>query len=313
MSSSFKHKNICGYKATILKLENEGTKSEITVVPEFGANLLQFSFDGNVIIDYNAELIRKKDFTGTPILFPTPNRVFKAKVIYNGTIYSQIKNGKERVCHGLVYDEPFSVCEIVCNDDNAHIRLVLNINQETNFFNSFPFVSRLYITYAMDSNGLTVKYEVENLSDDDFQFGFGIHPYFNFTPNDKLFLPTNKFLELINEYPTKKILATEGFFGDINRCGVSIKHLAVDDDFIRANNGSAFIVGTDLKIEIETSDEFRHFVVYKNKEDGFICVEPQTCSINAHNLNNSGFEYANLLNIASGGIAEGYVKINVGY
>jgi len=311
MSSSFEWKNIYGYKAVVLKLENNEFKSEITVVPEIGANLLQFSYDGNIIIGYNGEALRRKDFTGTPILFPTPNRVFKANVIYNGKSYSQTKNGKKRICHGLVYDEPFSVCKIDCRDDSAYICLVLNIKEKTEFFNSFPFVSRLYITYGMDINGLTVKYAVENLSNDNFQFGFGIHPYFNFQPDDILFLPSNEFLELKNEYPTKRILPVDEFFGGIGRKGISIKQLSVDNDFIRKCNESVFINGSNYKIEIEASKQFRHFVVYKNKEDSFICVEPQTCSINAHNLQAEGFRHANLLNVASGETEEGYVKINV--
>ena len=64
-------------------------------------------------------------------------------------------------------------------------------------------------------------------------------------------------------------------------------------------------------IKIETSDDFRHFVVYKNIGDNFICVEPQTCSINAHRLNADGFKYANVINILPNQIKRGSVNIVV--
>lgn len=136
------------------------------------------------------------------ILFPTPNRVWNAEVLYNGRSYRQIKNGEERVCHGLVYDEPFRICETVCGDNSALLELVLNIDENTDFFASFPFKSRLHIIYVIDACGLTVKYKLYNLSDRSFQFGFGIHPYFNFKANDRLIISSSELLELENNFPT---------------------------------------------------------------------------------------------------------------
>ena len=89
------------YKAVILKVKKTEFESEITVLPEFGANLLRFCYNGNIIIDYSKEKLSKKDFTGMPIMFPTPNRVYEAKVKYNGENYLQIKNGKKRICQML--------------------------------------------------------------------------------------------------------------------------------------------------------------------------------------------------------------------
>lgn len=300
------------YKVVVLKLKKTEFEAEITVAPEFGANLLQFCYNGNIIIDYSEEALKKKDFTGTPVLFPTPNRVYEAKVKYNGENYLQIKNGKERICHGLVYDEPFEVSEIVCNEDVAYIHLSLEINEKSLFFNSFPFKCVLHIIYVINIDGLTVKYRIENKSKVNLQYGFGIHPYFKFKQGDSLALPSHKFLELKDEFPTGRIIETQEKFRDINTYGADIRTLHIDDDFIRDENGLAYITNvSNFNIEINASEQFKHFVVYKNRLDNFICIEPQTCSINAHNLAFSGFENANIINIAPGNTDEGYVKISM--
>ena len=300
------------YKAVILKVKKTEFESEITVLPEFGANLLRFCYNGNIIIDYSKEKLSKKDFTGMPIMFPTPNRVYEAKVKYNGENYLQIKNGKKWICHGLVYDEPFEVSEIVCNEEDTYIHLSLDINEESLFFDSFPFKCRLHIIYSINIDGLTVKYKIENNSQVNLQYGFGIHPYFRFKQGDKLVLPSHKFLELKDEFPTGRIIETQENFKNINAYGTDIQTLQIDDDFIRDENGLAYIFNdSNFKIEINASEQFRHFVVYKNKLDNFICIEPQTCSINAHNLAFSGFENANIINVAPGKADEGYVKISM--
>lgn len=312
MSSDYVYTDIGGYRAVVLRLDNDVFNSEIIVASEFGANLLKFIYNGKTVIDYSEDALKRQDFTGTPILFPTPNRVLNAEVVYNNKTYKQQKNGEKRVCHGLVYDEPFEVCKIKCGDYSASIELALDINKNTAFFEAFPFECRLHIIYLIDEYGLTVKYILKNLSDCGFQFGFGIHPYFNYNKEDRVLVPSFVLPELKNNYPTGEIVNTETMFSGISTTGAAISDLSVDNDFIRKEQGAVYILnGESVRIEIKPSEQFRHFVLYRNKSDNFICIEPQTCCINAHNLAAAGFKYADLLNIMPGEVSRGYIKINV--
>lgn len=310
MSSSYKKIKIEDLDAVVLNLRHGENFSEITVLPVFGANLLQFVYNGKPVIDFNTTVLQKRGFTGTPVLFPTPNRVAEAKVIYDGMVIEQVKNGEKRVCHGLVYDEAFQICNIDCGEQSAFIDLSLHINREKEFFNSFPFECILHIIYLLSEKGLEIKYSVENLSANSFQYGFGLHPYFVYGENAVLKLPVNEALKLNNNYPTGEIYSANERFVGINSTGIDLQSLCIDDDFLKAV-GVAVIEAHDRHICITTSEEFKHFVVYKNIGDDFICVEPQTCSINAHNLAQKGFEYANVINIAPKQKQGGFVKIEV--
>lgn len=307
MKSCYKEIKIGNLKAIVLK---SSSNSEITVLPQFGANLLRFIVNDVPIIDYSYDVLQNRGFTGTPLLFPTPNRVLNAETIYNGKAIKQIKNGKERVCHGLIYDEPFEVCEIYCGEEKSFIDLSLNIDSYTSFFNSFPFECVLHVIYTLCDDYLQIEYTLENLSENEFQYGFGIHPYFCYGKDAKVTLPAKKFLELKNEYPTGRLKLAEKRFQGISTVGTDIETLAIDDDFV-CSGTTATIIDLQKNIKIETSDDFRHFVVYKNIGDNFICVEPQTCSINAHRLNADGFRYANVINILPNQIKRGFVKVFV--
>ncbi len=50
-------------------------RMEARVVPAFGSNLCRFSVGGWNVIDFSLPLLLAHDYTGTPVLYPTPNRV----------------------------------------------------------------------------------------------------------------------------------------------------------------------------------------------------------------------------------------------
>ena len=57
--------------------------------------------------------------------------------------------------------------------------------------------------------------------------------------------------------------------------------------FFRKTASMRFSSSLDYEIG---SDEFNHVVVYTSPERPFVCVEPQTCSTDAHNLYSKGYE-----------------------
>jgi len=106
--------------AIILGCHSNGKDiQEARISLNYGANLCQYSFNGKKIIDYEPELLRSHDFTGTPILYPTPNRVENGVIKYKGKLFSQVKRNRQIFEHGLVYDEPWKLKRISTEKDRV--------------------------------------------------------------------------------------------------------------------------------------------------------------------------------------------------
>ncbi len=126
---------------------------EARIVPGFGCNLARFSVGGRAVIDFDPALILAHDFTGTPVLYPTPNRVRDCRFTWKGRVYPQRRAGRDVYEHGL-----------------AHL--------ESKEFEAFPFPHRITLELTLTVRGIRVEYAVENRGAEELPFGFGLHPYF---------------------------------------------------------------------------------------------------------------------------------------
>ena len=68
---------------------------EARIVPGFGCNLARFTVDGRAVIDFDPALLAAHDFTGTPVLYPTPNRVRDCRFTWKGRVYPQHRAGRD--------------------------------------------------------------------------------------------------------------------------------------------------------------------------------------------------------------------------
>jgi aldose 1-epimerase len=109
---------VLGYK------DKQKGNLEAWITPGAGSNLCRFSVDGRNVIDFDPELMLNKDYTGTPILYPTPNRVRNGMFLYRGRIYNQVKRGESVFEHGLVHSEKVGV-QRPC--DKGRFRLTDNV------------------------------------------------------------------------------------------------------------------------------------------------------------------------------------------
>ena len=60
----------------------------VNIAPEYGSNLFRFRFGEYDLIYTDPELLTKRDFTGTFVLWPFPNRVRDKRYTYQGQSYS---------------------------------------------------------------------------------------------------------------------------------------------------------------------------------------------------------------------------------
>ena len=274
--------------------EETGDKKEIWVLPGHGMNLCKYKVNGTSIIEFNPDEIRES-FYGTPLLYPTPNRVFKGKFNYNGKEYSQIKNGKTIKIHGLLHDEPFNSVKITNQNDRISVSGDVDFAKKEYLYSAFPFKHKLNVKYTLDKSGVRFDYEIENEEHEKkVPYGIALHPYFAKIDGEE-----ETSIKVPFEYAyetTEDLLPTGELFhvsGDTDLSDfVPVGELNLDTVYTGKNDEYANIKysKSGIKITLESSDDFSHMVVYTPKGKRFFCMENQTCATNAHNLYDQGME-----------------------
>jgi len=275
--------------------EANDDKKEIWIIPGYGMNLCMYKANSLKIIDFNADEIRK-GYYGTPLLYPTPNRVYQGKFTYNGREYPQIKNGKLITSHGLLHHEPFQGIKINTEEDRISVSAYVDFNEKNHLFEPFPFKHRLNIKYTLDKSGVRFDYEIVSKEQEErIPFGIAIHPYFVKIDGENktvIRVPYKSTYETTEDFiPTGKLLAINGET-DISDY-VAVGNLDLNHVFTeRKENEPATIkyLKSGVNIKLECSEDFSHIVIYTPKGKPFFCMENQTCATNAHNLHNQGME-----------------------
>lgn len=295
--------------------EENNDKKEIWVLPGHGMNLCKYKVNGISIIEFDADGVRE-NFYGTPLLYPTPNRVLDGKFNYNGKEYLQMKNGKLVTLHGLLHNEPFQGVKISKTVDSISVSAYVDFEEKKHLFEAFPFKHRLNVKYTLDKSGVRFDYDIENReTDQSIPFGIAIHPNFMRIDGDDQtvikapFEYTYKTTEDL--IPTGELLTVEG--GTDLTDYVAVGTLDLDTVFTGNKNNEAATFKyskSGLKITLESSDDFSHIVIYTPKGKHFFCMENQTCATNAHNLHDQGkVDISGLKFVEPQSKFEGYVQI----
>ncbi len=99
-------------------------------------------------------------------LFPTIGRMYKNTYTYQGKTY-KLRN------HGVARYNAFK-----CVDRTA-TKLVFLLTENEETLQEYPFKFNFYVTFLLENNKLTVRYDVENTDDKTLIFGVGGHPGIN--------------------------------------------------------------------------------------------------------------------------------------
>ena len=289
----FKENGLTIYRLVLT--EKCGASKEILVCPDCGMNLLRYVVDGVNVVDYEAYKV-KGDYTGTPLLYPTPNRVKDGVFKYKGREYIQELNGELITKHGLVIYYPFEHIKVVETEDSISVSGEVTFDNN-DLYKAFPFRSRLKITYNLSSAGVTFSYEIENNEEQkEVPFGIAIHPYFNKVDGEENTLLTAPFEysyvttpELI---PTGEVESVKGTIRDVSEF-TQVGKINLDTVYTGNPSGGYAKIKyekTGILVTLECSNEFEKVVIYTPKGKSFFCIENQTCSTNAHNMYAEGKE-----------------------
>ncbi|MFA5932992.1 MAG: aldose 1-epimerase [Microgenomates group bacterium] len=296
-----------------------------SIAPEFGSNLFKFRLGDLDLIHCDSDLLRARDFTGTFVMWPIPNRLKDKKYSWQGEEYSlaglKRPQGNNVLVHGLVFDKPWNFDLPIASKNFTRVRTYTEINENHPFFAGFPFKSRISLDYILSTDGMKVVYTIDNQSKQDLPFGFGLHPYFKALSEKSTILisaPANYVMKADSELlPSGRLDNVEGTAFDL-RQPQRLNRLNLDHVFTGlepGKYGSIDYTSEKLKINLETSGDFSHLTIYTpSVTEPFFCMENQTCSTDALNLDKQGFKQeSHLLSVAPGQRYSGYIKYQVSH
>jgi aldose 1-epimerase len=268
---------------------------EAWIVPAYGSNLCRFRVGGSSVIDFDRQLLLARDFTGTPVLYPTPNRVRGGVFRWEGESYRQCKGGRPVLEHGLAHSEPWQEAGPVAEERGARLETWLEFREGAAVFESFPFPHRLSLEFLLGPRGVTVTYRIRNLGSREIPFGFGLHPYFMKLSGDSgtwVSLPAWSVMDATSDLlPTGKLTPVVGTVYDLRK-PVPVGSLDLDHVFTgirRGRHARIQLRTAGMQIHLEATRDFSHLVLYTPRGERFFCLENQTCSTDAHNLFDRGF------------------------
>ena len=294
--------------AVLLGFQSGGNAAqEARISLRYGANLCRYSYKGFNIIDYDPELLKTGDFTGTPVLYPTPNRVENGVFSFHGKAYEQVKRGRRVFEHGLVYDEEWDLVDVHTTEKEALLSARITWTIDSPLFEAFPFPHSLTLTFCLIDGEIGITYDLFNFGTEEIPYGFGLHPYFQKLSGEGrtlISLPVEHVMEATEALlPTGKISQVSGTNFDLNH-PTAIGELDLDHVFLRAADDTPATIHYSeqgFKVNIHATNDFTHFVIYSPAGIPYFCIENQTCSTNAHNLYHRGLHEISGLAMAAPG------------
>jgi aldose 1-epimerase len=288
---------------------------EARVAPHAGANLYWLAAGGEQLLEQAPSLAElAQSPAGTPIMYPSPNRVRDAAFVFEGQRYYFEANSGPNFIHGLVRRRPWQMDEPQSGADHAAVSTWIDWDDRQPDFPSFPVTHRLTVKYTVRQRRLAIEYAVANRGPGRLPFGFGLHPWFRIPGARaavRLRVPVSQRMEAQDRLPTGRLLPVAGTPFDLRR-PTSLAGLDLDDVYIAAGArrpaSPAWCEWGDrgLRLSLGASAEFTHLVVYTPAGKQVFCLENQTCSTDAHNLHARGqVQQAHLQIVEPGATARG--------
>jgi aldose 1-epimerase len=311
-TAAIERDEVTGWDIVVLRCREPGQNTsshEARVAPAAGANLFSWKIDGVELLhqaDTLADLAQQR--AGTPLMFPTVNRVRDGRMSFEGRAFTFEPNLGPNFIHGLARRCAFALGPLTQGARAASAELHLDWDERQADWARFPIKHRLTLAFVLRKSALAIRYTVTNEDRAKLPYGFGLHPYFRIPGTREavtVTVPLAKRMEAVDMLPTGALLSVAGTPHDLRR-PLNLAGLALDDVYCgmtpEKTAGFALAETTPrLAISLGASAEFTHVVVYTPPERPFFCIENQTCSTDAHNLHARGKKReAHLLIVAPG-------------
>ena len=302
-----------GKTSTVYTLKHNG-HAEAEIWPAHGYNGLRWRVPNEGVWrdilyaapDWDANPVPTR--SGTPILFPFPNRIRDGKFRFGSKSHQLPINdpAKRNAIHGFAPRHAWRVFGYKVDEQSAWIHADFEPKVDApETFEHWPSDYRLSVIYRLSASSLRLEMTVKNLGTSMLPFGVGLHPYFRFPCADetidrcKLFAPARSLWKLVDNLPTgeKQLVPDDLNFNSSRRlAGMHLDTLytdlgAVDEEsdglLLRAELGHANLPGA---VQIWTSRDFRESVLFIPPHRQAVCIEPYTCATDAINLQERGID-----------------------
>lgn len=250
-------------------LEDKSNESYIEVVPERGCIISKYVYRGKEVFYLDQATLEdtsKNIRGGNPILFPISSYLEQDTYVYEGEAY-QLKQ------HGFARTQAGRVIAAHASEQETSITLELTNDEQT--LERYPFQYRLVMTYTLNQDGLTVQAEVTNKDNKTMPFYLGYHPYFFVEDKEKLELsvPSSTYHEMIA--------------GSMNgeQFNLQLAEANVIYHELQANSCTMIDHARSLRVTIEYDDVYQYIVLWALEGKPFICIEPWMAPVDGMNVN----------------------------
>jgi aldose 1-epimerase len=286
-----------GWQLVQLTCHGASGGASATVAPDAGANLFQFAVDGiEYLYDFQQPPSGPASLAGTPILYPTPNRMRDARFTFDGQPFVFEPNKGKHAAHGLVRYECWQWEEPIVSTEGVSMSCFIRFTPGTRWFKYFPIRNRLTFTYTLGVNVLRIDMTVHNEDEQRrLPFGLAIHPFFRIhgpRRSVSIVVPGEQWMDAVDLLPTGRLLDMREGPADL-RQRTSLEGLDLDHVICgMVSEKPAVIMYHELAkcLVLRADDFFTHSVIYTPDSKPYFCIENQSCSTDAHNLFARGYK-----------------------
>lgn len=229
--------------------------------------------------------------SGSPILFPWPNRIAGARFTWQGREYelpvTEPATGSS--LHGYACHSPWRV--LSSGPDHVTAEFVLQPDGE----HPWPGDGGLRVTYQVEPRALVVTTEVF-AGTRDLPFGLGFHPYLRVPgPFDEWLLECEaaQYWPLSGMIPTGEVTGVDTRLDFRQARTLGAEHL---DDVLTglprtaALSPRAWLMSPSARLTVSSDPAFREYVLYTPPSRDAVAIEPYTCPTDAVHLEQRGID-----------------------
>ncbi len=263
----------------------------LVVDPDDGMTVTSILYKGMETVQFDQERRKSGATYGIPLLFPTPNRVSGGSFDFDGLTIPA-------VMHGPFRHKVFSVRQM----SPDHVYAECGFDPSDKYF---PYCGRLGIAIGIADDAVSWTFTVRNEGVRPFAYGLALHPFF--LKRDGGVFSANVVSLMLSDddkIPSGKVEDVSGSALDFRK-PTQVSLIDTDSVFITDGAMRASLDFGCYRIDMDSYGGFEHVVVYTSPDRPFICVEPQSCSTDAHNLYNKGYaEESGLITAVPGAVLE---------
>tara|TARA_B100000941_G_scaffold286313_1_gene259642 strand:- start:1655 stop:2530 length:876 start_codon:yes stop_codon:yes gene_type:complete len=266
-----------------LKIKNKNCEVEV-----LNNNLKSLNVTKNDI-EYKLIAFDPNNYVISFIMAPWVNRIEDGKFECEKGVFNLLDNhplGRNfnHAIHGTML---FAEWDLINHEENY-------IELSSSVLKPWPFKSQIKSRFKLLENKLRQELTIINHDNYVMPYSLGWHPWFNRSlgSEDLVIKFDSDFKwEIKNEIPTsKKIISDEiSKFKKGYAPGID----TLDDCYKLKSNSKVILKWPEINLNINSSKECRHLTVYTPPpgiNENYICVEPQTSTINSFQLENKKIE-----------------------